>query len=431
MGFDDQHAGQLTASQNAYGLLHKMNFDCLIITRQERLVAEASIHSSLHRIPRPILRGAVNFPVMLAPMVGLSHVALRSIVREYLPKGAIVPWPTEMLNSRRLPSENFSLVPEVLRSPLETHLVPQILGNEEEPIRLSVERLEREWGASGIDINMGCPVKKALSHNYGVSLMGDSAYAAEVVRMTVRSTSLPVSVKLRAGSKLPVPRKPDSRVPAVLAQLEPTLREEVDGLEFLLKFAGGLVDAGAESLTLHPRTAEQKRRGFADWDQIRILRESVSCAVIGNGDVQTADDVFRMLDETKCDAVMVGRALTARPWMLWQVGRRLGWPDPEGREGEDPPLTAEEEGREFGRVAVKLIDRLAEFHPPLEKANWTDELLVRKTRFFLKNASPWLLFGHDLEARVSKAKTLAEARAGVVKFFAATHELSRRTELRY
>lgn len=383
-----------------------------------------------HALRRPILRGSVNFPVMLAPMVGLSHVALRSVVREYLPNGAVTPWPTEMLNSRRLPIEKFDLVPEVLRADHETHLVPQILGNEEESIRLSVGRLEREWGASGIDINMGCPVKKALSHNYGVSLMGDTGYAAEVVRMTVRHTKLPVSVKLRAGSKTPVKyeRTEEGRRPIAVDE---TLAEATSGMDFLLKFAGGLVDAGAESLTLHPRTAEQKRRGFADWDQIRILRENMPVAVVGNGDIQTADDVFRMLEETDCDAVMVGRALTARPWLLWQVGRRLGWADPVGKEGLNPPLTPEEEGAEFGRVAVQLIDRLALYHPPREKAFWSEELLVRKARFFLKNASPWLLFGHDLEARVAKAKTLLEARAIVAKFFEASHALSARTNLRY
>jgi tRNA-dihydrouridine synthase B len=364
---------------------------------------------------------------MLAPMVGLSHVALRSVVREYMPRGAIAPWPTEMLNSRRLPIEKFELVPEVLRDPAETHLVPQILGNEEEPIRLSVKRLEHEWGASGIDINMGCPVKKALSHNYGVSLMGDTEYAAEVVRMTVRHTTLPVSVKLRAGPKTPMKMSVQN---GGAAEAVP-LKDEVAGIDFLLRFAGGLVDAGAESLTLHPRTAEQKRRGLADWDQIRILRESVRVAVIGNGDIQTADDVFRMLEQTGCDAVMVGRALTARPWLLWQVGARLGWPDPVGREGEKPPVTAFEEGREFGRVVLKLIDRFSHYHPPLEKAHWSDELLLRKTRFFLKNAAPWLQFGHELEAKASKAKTLAEARSAIAKFFEAEHSMSARTDLRY
>lgn len=361
---------------------------------------------------------------MLAPMVGLTHVALRSIVREYLPSGAITPWPTEMLNSRRLPVEKFDLVPEVLRDPDETHLVPQILGNEEEPIRLSVKRLEDEWRASGIDINMGCPVKKALSHNYGVSLMGDADYAADIVRMTVRHTSLPVSVKLRAGSKMP--KKLGSRD----ASAE-TVAEQVTGIDFLLKFADGLVKAGAESLTLHPRTAEQKRRGVADWDQIRILRESVPVAVIGNGDIQTSDDVFRMLEETGCDAVMAGRALTARPWILWQVGKKLGWPDPPLREGERPPETPEEEGAEFGRMALLMIDRLKHYHPPREKAHWSDELLLRKARFFLKNATPWLMFGHELEARVSKAKTLDEARVIIENFFKSPQAMNARTDLRY
>lgn len=362
---------------------------------------------------RPILRGAVNFPVMLAPMVGLSHVALRMAVREYLPQGAVTMWPTEMLNSRRLPIERFDLVPEVLRSPIETHMVPQILGNEEEPIRKSVARLENEWGASGIDINMGCPVKKALSHNYGVSLMGDKVYAREVVRMTVRHTGLPVSVKLRAG-------------------------KGETGLQFLLEFAKGLVEGGAETLTLHPRSAEQKRRGKADWEQIRILRENVPCAVIGNGDVQTADDALRMLAETGCDAVMVGRALTARPWMLWQVGEALSHGQsvtPPGREGERAPRTPEEEGQEFGRFALRVISLLQEFHPPREKAHWSEELLVRKYRFFLKNSAPWLYYGHDLEARASRATSLSHMRDIVSDFFfgpqASPQPMSARTDLRY
>lgn len=366
-------------------------------------------------ITRPILRGAVNFPVMLAPMVGLSHVALRVAVREYLPPGAVTMWPTEMLNSRRLPAERFDLVPEVLRSSEETHLVPQILGNEEEPIRKSVQRLESEWGASGIDINMGCPVRKALSHNYGVSLMGDKQYAAEVVRMTVRNTSLPVSVKLRAG-------KGES------------------GLEFLLEFAKGLVEAGAETLTLHPRSAEQKRRGKADWDQIRVLREHVPCAVIGNGDVQTADDAIRMLTETSCDAVMIGRALTARPWLLWQIAEDLSLVPavasaPAGREGERAPRTAEEEGREYGRFALRLLSLLRDFHPAREKAHWSEGLLIRKYRFFLKNSAPWLQFGHELEARASRASSLQHMQDIVSDFFfgpaAGPQPMSSRTDLRY
>lgn len=247
-------------------------------------------------LKRPILPGQVNFPVSLAPMVGMSHVALRSLVRRYLPEGARTFWPTEMLSSWKLRREELGATPETLKLENESELVPQILGNEEEPIREAVAKLV-QWGAVGIDINMGCPVSKALRHNYGVALMGDADYAAEVVRMTVKHSGVPVSVKLRAG-----------------------LQNDMD---FLLKFTKGLELAGASWITLHPRVGAQKRRGAADWSQIKKVRENLTIPVVGNGDVQTADDVFEIMNSTGCDAVMVGRALAARPWLLWQVGEGL------------------------------------------------------------------------------------------------------------
>jgi len=341
------------------------------------------MQESTHAKARPILNGRVNFPVCLAPMVGLTHVAARLMIREYLPQDAVTIWPTEMLNSRRVPSENFKITPEVMRSPIETDLVPQILGNEEEPISKTAERLEHEWGASGIDINMGCPVKKALSHNYGVALMGDPVYAAEVVRMTVKSTKLPVSVKLRAGHQ--------------------------NDIRFLLDFVMRLQDAGASWITLHPRTAEMKRRGAADWEQIRLVREHLQIPVLGNGDIQVADDIFAMLDQTGCDSVMIGRALTARPWLLWQMGERLGMEAPAGRSGERAPQTPEEEGLEYGRSLRRLFELMMEAFTP--------DLAMRKFRFFVKTGSPWLLFGHDLYARTMKSKAPDEMREALAKFF--------------
>jgi tRNA-dihydrouridine synthase B len=345
---------------------------------------------------RPILNGRVNFPVALAPMVGLSHVAFRRMLREYLPADAVTIWPTEMLNSRRIPGENLKTTPETMRFEDETELVPQILGNEEEPIARSVARLENEWGASGIDINMGCPVKKALSHNYGVALMGDANYAREVVSMTVANTRLPVSVKLRAGQQ--------------------------GDFEYLVGFAKGLQEAGASWLTLHPRTAEQKRRGSADWSQIKALRDRLSIPVIGNGDVQTADDALRMLSETGCDLAMVGRALTARPWLLWQIGEKLGFAAPPSRAGERAPTTASEEGVEYGR-SLKRLARLMREH-------FSEDLALRKFRFFVRTGAPWLQFGHDLYARSTKAKTLDELDVALVEFFNAEHFMSGKTDLR-
>ena len=99
------------------------------------------------------LLGKVNLPITLAPMVGISHVAVRLMLREYLPEGAVTLWPTEMLNSRKIPKQDLTENPLSLRGESETELSPQILGNEEIPIKESVACL-KEWGAESIDINL-------------------------------------------------------------------------------------------------------------------------------------------------------------------------------------------------------------------------------------------------------------------------------------
>lgn len=344
---------------------------------------------------RPILNDQVNFPVCLAPMVGLTHWAVRRAVMDYMPQNAKTIWPTEMLSSWSLPKEDLAKTYETHRTQDENFLVPQILGNEEIPIQKSVAKLV-EWGADGIDINMGCPVKKALRHNYGVALMGDPDYAANVVRMTKENSPVPVSVKLRAG-----------------------LQNDPD---FLLKFIEGLARAGADWITLHPRVAAQQRRGRADWQQLRFIRERVDIPVIGNGDVQTAGDVHRMMDETSCDMVMIGRALVARPWLLWQVGEKLGLSAPRGRESETAPWTAEEEGQEGKRFLLQVIKNFRE-------VAWLyseDKALV-KFRFLLRITQGWYEFGHELWAISTRVHSFSELEEGVERFFSSSQRMSQTT----
>lgn len=344
---------------------------------------------------REILGGKVNFPLSLAPMVGLSHVALRLVVQRYLPVSAVTFWPTEMLSSWRLQREELGATPETFRDEGETYLVPQILGNEEVPIAESVRRLT-DWGAVGVDINMGCPVKKALRHNYGVALMGDADYAAEVVYMTKRNSSIPVSVKLRAGLQ--------------------------NDEEYLVRFVRGLAAAGADWITLHPRLGAMKRRGAADWRQIRLVRESLSIPVVGNGDVQCADDVFAMMDISGCDSVMVGRALAARPWLMWQVGERLGFSPPAGFEGRRAPSTSEEEGAEYG-VAIRLFLEVLERYFTFEEG-------FKRFKFHVRMTCGWLEFGQHLFASTSRAKTYPDLYVAVEKFFSVPQNMSMRTHLR-
>ena len=239
----------------------------------------------------------VNFPIIFAPMAGLSHVAFRQLVRTYLPANAETLLFTEMLSTRLLPSEEVGETPQTKIAEGEEDLVPQLLGNDESWIAPSIRKLMR-LSPAGIDINMGCPVSKVLRHNWGVALMGDIYYAEEVVRNTRKLTSLPLSVKIRTGLK--------------------------DDLKYLVEFSQMLEEAGADWITLHPRVQSQHRRGQANWDYIGRVREALKIPVIGNGDVQESSDILKMINKTGCDGVMVARAATARPWIFWQIAESLG-----------------------------------------------------------------------------------------------------------
>ena len=336
----------------------------------------------------------VDFPVLVAPMVGISHVAFRALVRTYLPSAASTLLFTEMLSSRRLPSERVGGTLQTFRMEAEIDLVPQLLANEERFIRESARKLQLLRPA-GIDINMGCPVKKALSHNWGVALMGDIGYASEVVAIARREIAEPLSVKMRSGLS--------------------------ENLPYLIDFLQAMAGAGADWVTLHPRLQSQGRRGHASWETIATARRSVRIPVVGNGDVQTAEDVLRMFSETGCDGVMVARAATARPWIFWQVGEELGYPPPPGRENELAPRTPEEEGRECGRALLFFIDRLEQWFEPAEG--------IRRLRFFTAWSHKWLQFGHHLWAEMTRVSDYAAARSAVERFFAAPQRMVPRTTL--
>lgn len=349
---------------------------------------------ALKRHLRPVLGGSMNFPVCLAPMVGLSGPAIRGAIAAYFPEGARPLWPSEMLSSFRLPQQDLTQLREAQVHPHEELWVPQILGNEERPIQDSIVLL-REQGAVAVDINMGCPVQKALRHNYGVALMGDASYAAQVVAMAVGAGAGPVSVKLRAGAT----------------------RDRV----YLTEFVRGLEAAGASWLTLHPRLAEEKRRGHARWEQIGEVRDTVKVPVLGNGDIQTSEDIQAMLSQTHCDGVMVGRAMMARPWIVWQWGEENGWPPPPGRTAP-APRTPQEEAREMGHFVLEVWQRIHATHPL--------ELARRRFQFFLKYASCWLDFGHQLERIAAQPGDVDSLSLKLREFFDSDLAMLPRTNLR-
>lgn len=350
-------------------------------------------HSRLFRIP--FGNGVrVNFPVIFAPMAGLSHLAFRQLVRTYLPANAETLLFTEMLSTRLLPGEEVGRTPKTRVAAGERDLIPQLLGNDECWIAPSLTKL-MTLSPAGIDINMGCPVSKVLKHNWGVALMGDIRYAEEVVRTTRRLTSLPLSVKMRTGLK--------------------------DDPEYLVDFARMLEQAGADWVTLHPRIQSQHRRGQANWEYIGRVRDAVRIPVIGNGDVQQASDIVRMLQQTGCDGVMVARAATARPWIFWQVAEQLGFDHPSGREEQRAPRTAEEEGREYQRALSFFCDRLEAGFTPAEQ--------LPRLRLFLAWGHKWVFFGHYLSTRVNRCRDLKSARGVIDDFFETPKPMKGRTRL--
>lgn len=338
-----------------------------------------SVSASSSLWPRSRLsKFGLNFPAMIAPMVGLSHCAFRQLLRHYTPKSLHPLIFTEMLSTRRLPYERIDRVDELRTAPGEHHFVPQLLGNEESYIAASIQKLLplEPWG---FDINMGCPAKQTLKHNWGVRLLGDADYAARVVEMTKRHSPLPVSVKMRCG------------------------QDKAD-LAFLDAFTQKLESAGADWLTVHARTQTQKHKGEADWDLISQLAPRRSIPLVVNGDIQTAQDALTILRNLEVDGVMIARAATARPWILWQIAEGLGWDEaPEAFAGQKAPSTPEEEGLAFLEAMIYLIDSIKIYITGEDKQ-------LRRFRFHVINAHKWLFFGHAYYSRCMKAKTLDEAR---------------------
>ena len=205
----------------------------------------------------------------------------------------------------------------------ERPLAIQIYGSDADTMA-EAARIVEEVGADICDINMGCPANKVLKGCAGAALMGDPRLAEEIVRRCREVVSIPLTVKFRLGL--------DSR------------NENFVEL-------GRICEAnGADAVALHGRTAKQMFGGSADWSKVAELKEAVSIPVFGNGDVREADDAVRMLAETGCDGVMIGRGATRNPWIFRQVEARLS-----GGRIEEPTL---EDRRElilghFRMVAVR------------------------------------------------------------------------------
>ncbi len=232
---------------------------------------------------------ALDHPVALAPMAGMTDTAFRRLVKRKGGCGLVV---TEMVSSEGIVRGIDRTLEYAEYTEEERPVSIQIFGGDPQ-VMAEAARVVEGMGADIVDINMGCPVPKIAKHNAGCSLMREPSHAADVVRAMVRAVKIPVTVKMRAGWN-------DQEINA------PELARLVE-------------DAGASAVAVHGRTAAQSYTGESDWSLISRVAETVKIPVFGSGDCIEAGQVVSRVNSLGVSGVLVGRGALRNPWIFRQA----------------------------------------------------------------------------------------------------------------
>ena len=299
--------------------------------------------------------------IFLAPMAGVTDKAFRMITKSFGP--ALMY--TEMVSGKGLHynSQRTEDLLEVLDA--EKPVAAQIFGHDPEIMGAVAEGALRH-GAAMIDINMGCPAPNIVNNGDGSALMQDPALAGRVTAAVCRAVTVPVTVKFRMGW--------DSG--------------HINAVEF-----AKIAEAnGAAAVTVHGRTREAFYSGRADWDIIRRVKEAVSIPVIGNGDITSGQAARAMLDQTRCDGLMVGRAAQGNPWIFSEILQFL-------KTGETPPPPSPAERTAKALEHLALLVRFKGEHRGVQEAR-------KHMSWYFRGMEG----GAQLRGRINKACTAEEMR---------------------
>lgn len=327
--------------------------------------------------PPPLTIGSVvaDPPLVLAPMAGVTDRDFRRIVRRIGGVGIVT---MEFVSSRAIVDGNRKTRSMMEFDEEERPLSIQIYGSDADTMREAAEVVE-ELRPDLCDINMGCPANKVLKGCAGAALMGDLRQAEKIIQSVQSVLTIPLTVKFRLG-------------------LDDARRNFLE--------LGRVCEAnGVAAVAMHGRTARQMFTGEADWSEIARLKEALSIPVLGNGDIREPADAERMLRETGCDGVMVGRGATRNPWIFRQIEAHLSG-------GRVPEATLEDR-RDLILDHFRLV---AEREP--------GKLALHKLRKFTGWYTHGLPNGKRLRQQIQQLKTVSHFLAAVETFFA--EQLDRR-----